>query len=161
MKFYKYGRNLCFYGGIITLLFLILTFFMLTDKEAFYYLLVADIILILMLVPIFIFWKKIFSKVCINNKGINVSYKKIIFLHLDWVEVVDIKLDTQLYDFPLLTFYGQQNNQITFNVTKRKLKKIIDICPDERVKTLLSNIKFPFDALIEKRQQKKNRNKQK
>lgn len=90
--------------------------------------------------------KWFFSKIEITDIGINVIYRKTIQEVWIWNDILKIErtLNNNIHN---LTLYNKENKTLIFNITRNRLKKITEFCPDTRVKELLKDVKFPIDYL--------------
>lgn len=142
MEFYKNNQLIWSYAIVFVLVFVIfLLAFILTGLY-----LVLWLLLGLYAMWGFCFatlWKSLFQKVKVDREGIVVYYKNEILQSMKWEEVVVVKRNVD-YESSNFTFYGENDKQIQFNITRKRAQMVKEICPREEIKEQIDNIHFPF-----------------
>jgi hypothetical protein len=142
MKFYKNGINTVSY--LISFILLESMFILLTIFKNIPYISLVCIIIPILGVTLLVFgYKYVFMKVVIDENGIKWLLFKKTRRELNWKSV--FKVEKAHFDFTqsLRLNYIDSNNEILyFNISRRKMRRIISICPLEEVRKQLINIKL-------------------
>ena len=98
-------------------------------------------------------WKFFFAKIVFDGYGIKVGYGKKVKTFMKWDDVV--KVDNT-YDINTwkISIFDKFGNEINFDMTKRKVNKIIEICPREDIKAQFKKVKTRLNALFPQRKSK-------
>jgi len=142
MKFYKNGINTISYFIsfiLLEVMLILLTIF----KNIPYLYLVCIVILILGIILLAFGYKYVFMKVVIDENGIKWLLFKKTRKELNWKSI--FKIEKAHLDFTQsvrLNYIDANDETLYFNITRRKMRRIISICPSEEVREQLTNIKL-------------------
>lgn len=142
MKFYKNGINTVSYLISFILLesmFILLTIF----KNVPYIYLVCIVVPILGVALLIYGYKYVFMKVVIDENSIKWVLFNKTRKELNWKSVY--RIEKAHFDFTQslrLNYIDSNDETLYFNITRRKMRQIISICPLEEVRKQLINIKL-------------------
>jgi hypothetical protein len=142
MKFYKNGINTISYF-ISFILLEVMLILLIIFKNIPYLYHVCIVILILGIILLAFGYKYVFMKVVIDENGIKWFLFNKTRKELNWNSV--FKIEKAHFDFTQsvrLNYIDANTETLYFNITRRKMRRIISICPLEEVREQLTNIKL-------------------
>ena len=95
-------------------------------------------ILLIALIPFTLI--EFFHKIRVNNKGIVYTYKGKEVFNTSWDEITDIKKKAITWNGSLVIIKG--NEQIRLQMTKKRYNAIMEICPNNAVKSSIQKLGF-------------------